>query len=104
MSLGAEQSRAVAVLTQAFRVLARKTASAMSPRNGTRPMAKSSAILKYMRDWIDVGRPPSIPSQARTTVQASSRSMRSPTLPTDTTGQPRRRNRQPNRRARPTLE
>jgi len=66
--------------TQAFRVLARKTASARSPRNGTNPRPKSRITLKSMRDLMAGGSPPSICPQVLTTFQAKNISMKSPIL------------------------
>lgn len=64
----------------AFLVLARNRASAMSPKNGTRPTAKSRTILNIIFDLTLAGRPPSTCWHVRRTIMAIKASITSPTL------------------------
>lgn len=63
-----------------LRVLHLYTASAMSPRNGTKPMNKSITAFRYIFVVSAAGRPPSMPWQVWMTMYAMKKSRTSPTL------------------------
>ena len=66
--------------TTAFLVLARKTASAISPRRGVSPMPKSRMMLNHILNVTSAGRPPSTCWHVRSTMMAIYASSTSPIL------------------------